>query len=297
MYVYKITNKINNKKYIGITNDPKKRWHNHQYSSRETAISRAIKKYGAGNFNFEVLYSGLSLEEAQKTEQELIKLYNTLTINGNGYNVTLGGEGIVLPKGQIRGLDNSQAALTEEQVVYIKSNRDKPIYRLYDEFSEIISYAQFYRVYHDLAFKEIKPTVECYPFNAEYSNQFTNGLSSFTPYEVEELRNMYAQGVHWKIAYQQYLDRCCEQHFWKIYTGRTYKYVKPEVFTEENKAKHGKSLGEKNPRSKLSAEQVIDIREMAKQSIPVKKIHEKYSMVSVTSIRDIINGKTWKHLL
>ena len=29
MYLYRITNKINNKKYIGITNDYKKRWSNH----------------------------------------------------------------------------------------------------------------------------------------------------------------------------------------------------------------------------------------------------------------------------
>ena len=72
MYVYKITNKINNKLYIGITNNYKKRWANHKCcNSPNMIIAKAIKKYGVENFKFEILFQGLSIEEAE--EKELIR--------------------------------------------------------------------------------------------------------------------------------------------------------------------------------------------------------------------------------
>lgn len=63
MYVYQITNLINNKLYIGITNDYKKRWSNHKScNSPNMVICKAIKKYGVNNFKFELLYSNLSIK-------------------------------------------------------------------------------------------------------------------------------------------------------------------------------------------------------------------------------------------
>lgn len=77
MYVYKITNNINKKIYIGITNNYKKRWANecaHRSDpKRNQVISKAIHKYGKENFTFEVLFSNLSIEEASNKEKELIK--------------------------------------------------------------------------------------------------------------------------------------------------------------------------------------------------------------------------------
>ena len=64
MYLYKITNLINGKGYIGITNDHKKRWANHKCNNNPTmAIAKAIKKYGIENFKFVVLLSNIPLEE------------------------------------------------------------------------------------------------------------------------------------------------------------------------------------------------------------------------------------------
>ena len=54
MYVYKITNNINNKIYIGITNNYKKRWDNEKSypknPERRQVIQEAIHKYGKNNF-------------------------------------------------------------------------------------------------------------------------------------------------------------------------------------------------------------------------------------------------------
>ena len=58
MYVYKITNLINNKIYIGITNNYKKRWANEcsnfNDKSKMQVINYAIQKYKKENFKFEI---------------------------------------------------------------------------------------------------------------------------------------------------------------------------------------------------------------------------------------------------
>lgn len=50
-YLYKITNLVNNKIYIGQTNDPKQRWSHHKSDANKPimAISRAMNKYGISN--------------------------------------------------------------------------------------------------------------------------------------------------------------------------------------------------------------------------------------------------------
>lgn len=91
-YVYCHTNKINNKKYIGITRQiPKRRWDSgHGYKNNRYFCS-AIKKNGWNNFNHEILFEGLSQEDAKRKEIELIASLNT-TDREIGYNITKGGE-------------------------------------------------------------------------------------------------------------------------------------------------------------------------------------------------------------
>lgn len=94
MYVYKITNLINNKGYIGITNNVTKRWSNEKtYPSdpkRRQVIQEAIHKYGKENFQFEILHRNVSVEQAVALEQNYINnVYKTLV--PDGYNVDEGG--------------------------------------------------------------------------------------------------------------------------------------------------------------------------------------------------------------
>jgi group I intron endonuclease len=90
--IYTITNSTNNKKYVGITSNIQKRWHDHSKADGFcTALHRAIKKYGKDNFIFEHIADAFNWENACKLEQQLIKDFNTKS--PNGYNLTLGGDG------------------------------------------------------------------------------------------------------------------------------------------------------------------------------------------------------------
>lgn len=57
-YIYKITNLINGKSYIGQTNDYKRRFREHReknYEKSDKLLYKAFDKYGIENFSFEVI--------------------------------------------------------------------------------------------------------------------------------------------------------------------------------------------------------------------------------------------------
>lgn len=87
--VYKHT-APNGKSYIGITSQrPSARWLNGNGYQGQKKFYNAIMKYGWSNIKHEVLYKGLTQEEACKKEIELIQQYDSVK---NGYNSSTGGE-------------------------------------------------------------------------------------------------------------------------------------------------------------------------------------------------------------
>lgn len=92
-YLYKITNTINEKIYIGVTSQPEQRKKAHFFNRSQkfrSLIKNAIDKYGAENFNFEVVCIG-GLEYIYELENRAVGLYDTLS--PNGYNILPGGLG------------------------------------------------------------------------------------------------------------------------------------------------------------------------------------------------------------
>lgn len=89
--VYKHTNKANGKVYIGQTcKNPKRRWRGGSGYKSCVYFYNAIEKYGWDSFEHEILYSNLTIEEANQIEQELISQYNS-TDPKFGYNLMTGG--------------------------------------------------------------------------------------------------------------------------------------------------------------------------------------------------------------
>lgn len=80
------------KKYVGISNNPIKRWNNGKGYAKNYLFFRAIVKYGWDNFQHNILYNNLTLEQAGEIEKELIDKWH-LTNPSYGYNLREGGNG------------------------------------------------------------------------------------------------------------------------------------------------------------------------------------------------------------
>ncbi len=94
--IYKVTNKINGKLYIGKTYNFEKRKREHFYDiDNGTPFHRALKKYGKENFEWEIIDTAETEKEIIEKEIYWIKKLNTCihSQNSNGYNITLGGNG------------------------------------------------------------------------------------------------------------------------------------------------------------------------------------------------------------
>ena len=80
-----------NKIYIGITSQkPKDRWENGNGYKSNKYFYRAILLYGWDNFKHEIIAEGLTKEEAEKMEIQLIAFYDS-TNEEKGYNLRKGG--------------------------------------------------------------------------------------------------------------------------------------------------------------------------------------------------------------
>lgn len=93
MIIYKVTNRINNKIYIGQTIQPlMTRWRKHCNKKRGCfALHNAIIKYGAINFTVEQIDIACSREELDQKEIYWIKYYDSMNPQ-KGYNLTSGGK-------------------------------------------------------------------------------------------------------------------------------------------------------------------------------------------------------------
>lgn len=90
IFIYKITNKINNKVYIGQSIRPiEKRFQRHINDAKnnilDTHFARAIRKYGQDNFILEQIDQATTQDELNQKEQYWIQYYNSVE---NGYNET-----------------------------------------------------------------------------------------------------------------------------------------------------------------------------------------------------------------
>lgn len=94
--IYKVTNLVNGKQYVGKTNNFERRLNEHLRDKTDHLFSRALRKYGKDAFRWKVIEKGIRTNAAAgERERYWIKELNSFyrSPNSNGYNMTLGGDG------------------------------------------------------------------------------------------------------------------------------------------------------------------------------------------------------------
>lgn len=162
--IYCIENLINHKKYVGLSKDCLRRWHEHRTKSEHSTkkddlkkpLYMAMKKYGKNNFSFYIL------EECNESELKEKEIYwiNKLNTYYDGYNATFGGD---LPEGRIlKGEEHGRHKLTLKDVefcrkCYSEGKRCSDIWE--QKYKDIITFAGFQKMWHGQTWKEVMPEV------------------------------------------------------------------------------------------------------------------------------------------
>ena len=87
MHIYKITNQINNKVYVGqtIQKNPTMRWYAHLADARngkKSYLYDSIRKYGKENFSWEIIQEANSIEELN-----VLETYWADKLKADGYTI------------------------------------------------------------------------------------------------------------------------------------------------------------------------------------------------------------------
>jgi group I intron endonuclease len=130
LVIYKVTNTVNDKVYIGQTIRPlSDRWKQHLRDGRSFnyPFYRAIRKYGEDSFIIEEIDGANSLSELNYLEQHYIYMFKSLT-DQNGYNILPGGKNFKMPQSVRDKISNS--LLGRKQIPKISKEEKSGIARV-----------------------------------------------------------------------------------------------------------------------------------------------------------------------
>lgn len=227
--IYKITNKINNKSYIGQSTCIERRFAQHkspyeQQRFSEKPLYKAIHKYGINNFTFEVLEE-CSVEELDIREKFYIKYYKTLC-HEHGYNVCSGGE-------NNEGENHPRHKLTEQDIIdirtrYANKERCKEVEKLY---SDRIGHSGFSKIWKGETWTYIMPDIYTEE-NKQYHLHDTgqkgseNGRAKLEENDVIAIRMRKNNGESFDSVYQDYIfTGMTKRSFYNVWNGYNWKHI------------------------------------------------------------------------
>ena len=224
--IYKITNKLNNHSYIGLSTKLEERWKYHQspYNQKRESyktLYKAFAKYGIENFTFEILEE-CSIQELGEREKYYIAKYDTYH---NGYNMTSGGEDNI-------GDGHPRHKLSEEDVIDIRTRynnleRRKDVYELY---KNSIGESGFSKIWKGESWQHIMPEVYT-PENKEFHLHNTgnkgssNGRARLTEDDVRIIRTRKKNGEQLKDVYDDYKNKLTRGSFSNVWCYQNWKDI------------------------------------------------------------------------
>lgn len=139
-------------------------------------------------------------------------------------------------------------------------------------------------------------------------NKFKGGLTDvvgnnnpnkkITENDVIEIRKAYASHKKQKDIYELYKEKISFSYFQNLWQGKSWSYIMPEVFTEENKSYYiyQNSIGGNGASAKFTDEEVIQIRQRYVEE-SAKQIYNDYQdRVSYQTFQAMLWGRSYKNL-
>lgn len=236
MIIYKITNQINNKVYIGLTTcSLKYRWAKHITESKNINntkhLYKSMRKYGIENFTIEEIDSTNDFKELGRLERYYIQQYNSTNPN-LGYNLTHGGE-----SNQYDG--NPSAKVTVEDVIQIREIYAMGELRLLEcwkMYSDRLSYSGFQKIWNGVTWQGIMDWVYSKENIAIHSKQTANcgcknGNALYSDDEVMMFRKYYVNHTL-QETYEKYGSKSSSKVSFRQVIDKTYSYL---PFYKKNK--------------------------------------------------------------
>lgn len=183
-YIYKITNIITNKIYIGYTSQNiNKRFYQHKWeafnvnqSNNHSYLYKSMRKYGTENFIIDIIYEfNENSENWQELEKYYINLFNSR--RPNGYNLLEGGN-----KPPIRfGNQNNKTKIKEEDfplLVKMLKNTNYSYAQIAKKFNITVSQLYKINIGKSRFMKNIKYPIRKYSKQEEYALKVINILAN-----------------------------------------------------------------------------------------------------------------------
>ena len=142
-------------------------------------------------------------------------------------------------------------------------------------------------------------------YNMTAGGQFNAGDShpnhKLTEKDVIDIRTRYANLERRKEVFALYSNRIGESGFSKIWKGESWKNIMPEVYTPENKEYHSyntSNKGSNNGRSRLTEDEVKDIRLRRKNGENIRDVYKDYkNKLTYGSFTNVWTYQNWKDII
>lgn len=273
-YIYKITNLIDGKVYIGQTNNPNNRWKEHCRLGSCTYINNkhksshlylAMKKYGIENFSFQVIEE----VSAFYNEREVywIQYYNSYLDKTKGYNLTIGGEDPPVKLGE----DSPFSIFSNVCVEQIQQDLAKNI-KSYDEICNEYTCSMSYLTL----------------INAGKIRRDNNLIYPLRSHKNERKPREIVEQIIFDLLYTEYsIEEIARRHD-----------ISSKVIYKINHGKHIYSIPEVNypirePYTRLSSYMLQEIiKDLLDNQLQFKEIEVKYNL-SKSTINRINQGKNY----
>ncbi len=202
--IYKITNKLNGRNYVGQTTKSIKERFNQHANNKKSHIGRAIIKYGVKKFSIEVLEDCETQE--QLNEREIFWIAKINCKHPNGYNQTDGGEGTLgfshttetrklqaeLRKG-FRHTKKTKAKMS------IDRRRKSPYKNLINEIEKL-----------QLSYKELAKLLNLCPTSVSYK---LIGKYNFTDKNKAKLEKFFGIPIEYLLQHDEFLVTLPKKNF------------------------------------------------------------------------------------